>query len=86
MKRNIILSILILIIVISIGAIYYIKVYMSDRNVLSRYLQEHGYACVQNTCTKKNKEHKYSFDIKDKELFISNSKYRLTIGENYPIL
>lgn len=86
MKKNVILSILILIIIISIGAIYYFKIYMSDRNVLSRYLQEHDYACVQNTCTKKNKEHKYSFDIKDKELYISNNKYRLTIGESSPVL
>ena len=86
MKKNIILSIFILIIIISIGLLYYLKIYMNDRNVLSRYLQEHEYACVQKTCTKKNKEYKYNFDLKDKELYISNNKYRLTIGENAPVL
>ena len=86
MTKKIILSVLVLIIIISIGAMYYLKIYMSDRNVLSRYLQEHEYACVQNTCTKKNKENKYSFDIKSKELYISNNKYRLTIGESSPVL
>ena len=86
MKKNIFLIILVLIIIVSFGCIYYFKIYMSDRNVLERYLESKGYSCIGNNCTKKDKDIKYNYDLKSKDLYISKDKYVLVIGNNSPVI
>ncbi len=86
MKKYILIPILILIVIISFGSLYYFKIYMSERNILNRYLESKSYSCIENICTKKNKDDKYTFDTKDKTMYISNNKYILTIGDNNPSL
>ena len=86
MKKNIILIICVLLIIISFGVIYFFKIYNSDKNVMERYLESNGYTCVGNTCTKKNKDSKYNYDIKTNDLYVSKDKYVLVIGDNYPVI
>ena len=86
MKKNIIIVILVLFVVFITGYIFFTKVYMSDKNKLSRYLVSKDYICIEETCTLKKKNVKYMMDLNKRELYISNEIYNLSIGSEYPIL
>ena len=86
MKRKIIILVLVILLIILAGVFYYFKIYMSDRNVMERYLASNGYNCVGNNCTKKEKSIKYNYDLKTKDLYVSTNKYAIAIGYKYPIL
>ena len=86
MKKNIIIVVLVLIVIFATGYVFFTKIYMSDKNLLNRYLVSKGYSCIEDTCTLKKKNVKYMFDVKEQEMYISNDEYNLNIGEEYPIL
>ena len=86
MIKKLIILISILLVVFLTGYVFFIKVYMSDKNLLSRYLISEGYSCIEDTCTMKKKNVKYMMDINEQELYISNDEYNLNIGKEYPIL
>ena len=86
MKKKIIGLIFILAVIITSGYIFFSKVYMNDKNVLNRYLVSKGYSCIENICSLKKKSVKYTMNIKDKELYISNDDYTLNVGNSYPVL
>ncbi len=86
MKKGIIIFVLVIIILVSIGSLYYFKIYLGENNTLRRYLESKGYSCIENNCSKKEKSIKYNFDTKKKILYVSNNEYLLTISSNYPTL
>ncbi len=86
MKKKIVMLVIVLLLIVSIGAIYYFKIYMGDKNTTEMYLEKNNYSCVGNNCTKKEKDVKYNYDVKTKDLYISKDKYVLVVGSNYPVL
>lgn len=86
MSKKIIMIIVVLLVIVTVGSIYYFKIYMNEKNILERYLEEHKYSCVGNNCTKKEKDVKYSFDLKNRDLYISKDKYSVAVGTKSPIL
>ena len=86
MKNKIIILIFVLAVLLLFGSIFYSYIYMSDRNLLNRYLISKGYTCIEETCTMKKKNVKYMFDLSEQEFYISNDEYNLNVGREYPIL
>ncbi len=86
MKKKVVILIMVLSIVLLFGYLYYSKIYMSDKNLLNRYLDSMGYTCIEDMCTLRKKNVKYSMNIKEQELYISTDEYNLSIGKEYPIL
>ena len=86
MFKKILILIIVLLIISITGYLFFTKVYMSDKNLLNRYLDSKGYSCIGNICTLQKKTVKYVFDIKDQEMYVGNDEYNLNVGKDYPIL
>ena len=86
MKKKITILVSVLVFILVLGTIYYYKIYMSDRNIMLRYLEGKKYTCVGDNCTNNDKKVKYNYDLKTDDLYISKDKYVLVIGKNYPVL
>ncbi len=86
MLKRVIIIVFVLFIIFIMGYFYYTKVYMSDANILNRYLNSKGYSCIEEICSLEKDKVKYNMNINSKDFYVSNDKYNLSIGSNVPNL
>ena len=83
MKNKIIILIFVLAVLLLFGSIFYSNIYMSDKNLLNRYLISKGYTCIEETCTMKKKNLKVKNGNKKCTYQIDNYKKGDLITEEF---
>ena len=87
-KKNYITMIvpIILVLLLIVILIVCVKIFNSPSKKINKYLDEIGYICNKETCTKEDNNNLYTVNYSNVTLLVENEIYRLTISQNSPIL
>ena len=77
---------ILLVLILIIGIAVFVSVTNSHSNKLKNYLEEIGYTCNKKTCSKEIEVSVYTINYKDMSMYVDNESFRLTIGNENPII